>query len=314
MKQFVSIIIPTYKRAFVLKYVLESIKRQTYRFFELIVVYKPGGDETEEILEKANGEIIVFMDDDAIPKSNWLEELVKTYSSFSMVGGVSGSAPLGFLSQDGRIFNIHKDTPKSEFPYAPLKGMSGWMMFYGKDGLPHYHPQFESLSSSKKIIPSLLYMGCNMSVKKEAIKDFSISEACKHLILGYGNERVFSYHIWRQGYTLLYNPNAIVRHITHDESLGRYFQSPSRAVLQGAEHVLSFFILRLNEKEVSWIPFILTFFELIFGQVLHVKKSRFLSIAKIYGLIYGFVVGCAFTVSNSFEGNFSIRNALIKFF
>ena len=54
MKQFISIIIPTYKRAFVLKHVLESIKKQTYKFFELIVVYKPGGDETEEILNKYN--------------------------------------------------------------------------------------------------------------------------------------------------------------------------------------------------------------------------------------------------------------------
>ena len=82
----------------------------------MVVVFKPAGDATEKILKEyskdlpiktimqkkgsitgaynlglknANGQIIAFLDDDAVPYPNWLEEHVKTYGKYGGVGGVS---------------------------------------------------------------------------------------------------------------------------------------------------------------------------------------------------------------------------------
>ena len=47
----VSVIIPTFQRAPFLKYALEALNKQTYRNFEIVVIVKPGGDETLEVLK-----------------------------------------------------------------------------------------------------------------------------------------------------------------------------------------------------------------------------------------------------------------------
>lgn len=51
-KPLVSIIIPSYKSVKTLKYVLESIKNQTYDNIEVIVVDRPSNDGTKELVEK----------------------------------------------------------------------------------------------------------------------------------------------------------------------------------------------------------------------------------------------------------------------
>jgi hypothetical protein len=38
-----------------------------------------------------------------------------------------------------------------------------------------------------------------------------------------------------------------------------------------------------------------------------------IALARIYGLLYGLTVGCAYSISNTFRGRFSIKNALRKF-
>ena len=45
---------------------------------------------------KSTGEIVAFLDDDAIPSYDWLEEIIKTYEMDEMVGGV-GSRSNGIL-------------------------------------------------------------------------------------------------------------------------------------------------------------------------------------------------------------------------
>ena len=116
-KPRISILIPTYKRGHLLSYVLKGLRNQTYKDFEVIIVLKPSGDNTEQIvkkykrwlniklilqkqgyvtgalnlgLEHAEGDIIAFLDDDAIPHPDWLQNHVKIYTE-SSVGGVAGN-------------------------------------------------------------------------------------------------------------------------------------------------------------------------------------------------------------------------------
>jgi glycogen synthase len=109
-----SVVISTYNRASFLRNTLQSLARQTYHDFEVIVVCGPCTDETKSVLaayserlrviscpiknlsvsrnlgiEAAAGDIVAFIDDDAIATPRWLEELVAGYVSDD-IGGVGG--------------------------------------------------------------------------------------------------------------------------------------------------------------------------------------------------------------------------------
>jgi glycosyltransferase involved in cell wall biosynthesis/GT2 family glycosyltransferase len=109
-----SVVVNTYNRARSLRQTLLGLRRQTYEDFEVIVVNGPSADDTEVVLSEfansievrdcpfvhlsksrnigiaaAAGEIVAFIDDDAIPDPHWLEEIVGGYDS-EKVAGVGG--------------------------------------------------------------------------------------------------------------------------------------------------------------------------------------------------------------------------------
>lgn len=330
MDPLVTIIIPTYKRGHLLKYTLEGLKKQTYKNFEVIIILKPSGDDTEETskkysenfplllvkqksgyvtdaynlgLRKANGQIIAFLDDDAIPSNNWLEEHIKIYKKDKHVGGISGTTKSAQILKNGKIAELLKTKgypPKEKlkffsFPWSsPLTGMNNWLIYLGVDGLVHHNPLFMK-PNLKGLFPSLLWMGANMSVKKEAIEGIKINES---LILGFAFEQLLSHQIWLRGYKLLFNPKASVLHIVQNESLGRFFSSPKRAALRDAELVLTFSLLKNQEREFSWISHILGILTLIAARIMRVNKYGLSnSIYRIYGLLYGFITGSVYVIS-----------------
>jgi glycosyltransferase involved in cell wall biosynthesis/GT2 family glycosyltransferase len=110
----VSVVINTYNRGRSLRQTLEALRYQTHPDFEVIVVNGPSTDETEHVLadfagrvrvydcpdvhlsksrnigiDHAAGEIVAFIDDDAIPEPDWLRDLVAAYDS-PTVGGAGG--------------------------------------------------------------------------------------------------------------------------------------------------------------------------------------------------------------------------------
>lgn len=114
VKPEVSIIISTYNRAHNLRRALESLRYLRYPLFQVLVINGPSTDKTNEVLAEfsndisvlsttktnlslsrnigianARGEILAFMDDDAVPEPDWLDELIKPFSDskISAVGG-----------------------------------------------------------------------------------------------------------------------------------------------------------------------------------------------------------------------------------
>jgi len=111
----VSIVLCTYNRQDFIVKCLDSLRRQTFKNFELIVVNDNSTDRTKSILKdysrkydkikiinntknkgvsgarnsgirKAKGEIIAFLDDDCIADKNWLNELIKPYKNQDIIG------------------------------------------------------------------------------------------------------------------------------------------------------------------------------------------------------------------------------------
>jgi glycosyltransferase involved in cell wall biosynthesis/GT2 family glycosyltransferase len=110
----VSVVINTYNRGKSLRTTLGALRYQTHDAFEVVVVKGPCTDDTDAVLREfagmvrvaecaevhlsksrnlgidaASGEVVAFIDDDAIPEPAWLAELVAAYDA-EHVGGAGG--------------------------------------------------------------------------------------------------------------------------------------------------------------------------------------------------------------------------------
>jgi hypothetical protein len=109
----VSIVICTYNRAEGLRQTLHCLRRQRYDNFEVVVVNGPSTDHTEQVLDEiddvkvvrnplanlsvsrnlgiraAAGDIVAFIDDDALPEYDWLAQVLPAFGD-PEVGGAGG--------------------------------------------------------------------------------------------------------------------------------------------------------------------------------------------------------------------------------
>jgi glycosyltransferase involved in cell wall biosynthesis/GT2 family glycosyltransferase len=110
----VSVVINTYNRGWYLERCLESLRAQTYSDFEVVVVNGPSSDDTEARLHpwegkirlvrtdsrvlsvarnvgiaNSRGDLVAFLDDDAVADPGWLAEIVPAFQD-PKVGGVGG--------------------------------------------------------------------------------------------------------------------------------------------------------------------------------------------------------------------------------
>ena len=110
----ISVVICTYNRAESLQHTLDALRYQTYHDFEVVVVNGPSTDRTDDVLDRwrnnvkvvsnplANlsvsrnlgirasaGELVAFIDDDAIPEFDWLDDIAGAFGD-AEVAGVGG--------------------------------------------------------------------------------------------------------------------------------------------------------------------------------------------------------------------------------
>ncbi len=128
----VSVIINTADRSQSLRTTLYAFNHQTYTTFEIVVVLGPTKDDTREMLSRefadrvvivdcaeynlaisrnkgiaaAAGEIIAFIDDDAVPCDSWLEQIVQPFDD-PAVGGVGGRIYYDVIPDHPAIFFRH---------------------------------------------------------------------------------------------------------------------------------------------------------------------------------------------------------------
>src|SRR4030043_1295029 len=130
MEKQISIVIPTFNSAQVLKACLESLANQTVsgEAYEVIVVDDGSTDETKDIVAKypvryiyqqnrgpaaarnngvnhAQGEIVLFTDADCDSEPNWIEEMIKPLNA-SQVVGVKGAYKTRQKELGPRLFQM----------------------------------------------------------------------------------------------------------------------------------------------------------------------------------------------------------------
>jgi glycosyltransferase involved in cell wall biosynthesis len=278
----ISVIIATYKRGNLLNYVLDALTAQTNDDFEVLMVVKPSGDETEQVIESyskrlkikviiqkqgyftdalnlglknAQGDILVFLDDDAIPFPNLIQSYVLSYS-MPEIGGVAGDA-IPVTLKENKIYPF-KDTPSEILPQKtkntlarrlnyPLKGLENYFLYISKAGIVNSNPKVASKASSQ-VVNSLLAQGANMSISSKVSAGFQFPTSC---ILGLTNEQCLGWYLWKKGYQVLFNPEIKVYHIHHGQSLSRNVKDIKKADLFCTEGRLLFYRLYGDEPELS---------------------------------------------------------------
>ncbi|WP_271750002.1 glycosyltransferase [Cohnella sp. JJ-181] len=208
----VTVVVPSYKRPGDLSRCLEGLDRQQYPHFDIVIVARNTDEETKALAaqwlaspadygksvaevsetgvlaamragtDAAAGDIVAFTDDDAVPRPDWLAKLVRHYED-PRVGGAGG---------------------RDVQPGVPVKpGCAvGIVTWYGK--LIGNHHVGDGPSREADVLK-----GVNMSFRKPLA-------IFPRGLRGTGAQVHFEVHMClrarRLGYTLVYDPDAVVDH------------------------------------------------------------------------------------------------------
>ena len=239
----VSVVVPSYRRPDQLVQCLEGLARLTRPADEVVVVRREGDEQTaaaiasaalpvvEVVVEqpgvlaalragalRSTGGVVVFTDDDAVPRPDWLSRLLPHYAEPS-VGGVGGrdvSRPL---------------TTSPEVPSVQVGGISAW----GR------HTGFHDIGAGPAVRVEVL-KGVNMSFRRAAL-------AIPLHLRGSGaevhNELAISLWARSRGWELVYDPAAIVDHYHGPRFDSDQRSRPARDAISNEAYNLVFAMLSL---------------------------------------------------------------------
>jgi glycosyltransferase involved in cell wall biosynthesis len=130
----VTVAMVTYRMAWALPYSLTSVDSQTRKPDEVLIVLKPSGDGSEDVIrsfstqlpiklvvqergnftdavqmaiDNAKGDVILFLDDDAVAEEKWVEKYENLFNSLPNVGGISGVTYKAYI-ENGRVVKTHE--------------------------------------------------------------------------------------------------------------------------------------------------------------------------------------------------------------
>ena len=207
-----SVVINTYNRAAYINDAILGLAELNYPDYEVIVINGPSTDRTGEILEgwkerikigecaeanlsmsrnigiqMASGDVVAFMDDDAVPHPEWLKRLAVHYADPS-VGGVGGFT----IDNTGVRYQVRKTVCDR----------------FGNAFFPHDYFDERPLSfPGTPIYPSLL--GTNSSFRLSALREIG---GFDHVFAYLLDETDVCLRMIDRGYQIVYEPNALVYH------------------------------------------------------------------------------------------------------
>ena len=128
----ISVVIPAYNEESAIERCLESLKKQTYKDYDIIVVNAESTDKTAEVsarytdnvitaktgspgparnlgVKSSQSEVIAFTDADTIVAESWLSEIAKKFEDSKVVGVGGVLRPLDARLLDRIMFKINSD-------------------------------------------------------------------------------------------------------------------------------------------------------------------------------------------------------------
>lgn len=169
--------------------ILNSIKELDYpksKFHVIVIKGKNPSDNRNKGAEKAKGEIIIFLDDDAVLDKGYLknaEEFFERHKEINVVGGP-------------------QLTPKDEKGFAKISGYALSSKFGAWKLSNRYSGEKEKLDADETALTS-----ANLLCKKEVIKKVQFDPR-----LFPGEDPKFIEDAKKQGFKVAYSPNIILYH------------------------------------------------------------------------------------------------------
>ena len=128
----ISVVIPAYNEESSIERCLESLKKQTYKDYDIIVINAESTDKTAEVsarytdnvitaktgspgparnlgVKSSQSEVIAFTDADTIVEKSWLSEIAKKFEDSKVVGVGGVLRPLDARLLDRIMFKINSD-------------------------------------------------------------------------------------------------------------------------------------------------------------------------------------------------------------
>jgi len=336
----VSVLIPTYQRAYLLDHVLDALTKQNYKDFEVVIILKPSGDGTEDVIQKysrllnlnlviqakgyivnaldlglenASGDIIIFLDDDAIPFPNMVQTYLDTYT-LPNVGGVAGDVIpaalthckiLPFLEPSSELVPSCKPFMAMlarKLWLSPITGLEDNLVYLSKAGVVEYDYEIGQIAKGN-LTKSLLGMGANMSILKKTVEDFRFPNSW---IRGLSWEQFLGWYIHKKGYRLLFNPEIRVYHIHHGQTLSRNITEEKKEILRWTENNLLFYRLWNLEPDISKMH---RLFWLLYETVVDVskicRKKELTRLPRLKSRFYSEIIGLKWILSKKVKGNYN---------
>ncbi|MDO8444966.1 MAG: glycosyltransferase [Deltaproteobacteria bacterium] len=207
----VSVIVPIYNSQAYISKCLEALLAQTYKLesYEVIVVDDGSTDKTADIIKnypvkyiyqknqgpatarnrgvkEAKGDIILFTDSDCVPLSNWIEEMVRPFKSPD-IAAVKGA----YLTNQKEVI-------------ARLAQVE-------------FEERFEMLKKAESIDMVDTY---SAGFRKAIFLQMGGFD--KTFPVANNEDTDLSYRMSKHGFKMVFNPDAIVHHLKHPDSIKKY--------------------------------------------------------------------------------------------
>jgi glycosyltransferase involved in cell wall biosynthesis len=335
-----SVVIPTYKRAYLLPVMIAALNAQTFKDFDVIMVVKPSGDGTEEILKQASsylniktvnqtsghivdayflgaknstGDIVAFLDDDAIPAEDWLEETIKAFQNPDVVG-VTGDS-FSVILNGGELHVLEEaEIPSvlSRYEFAlwgrPLHGLEGFKNSIANSGV--VYERGNNAYSRRHGLAKALLRGPSMAINGNVLRRVSLP---MDWILGCAWEMMLGLQIWKQGNVMVYAPKVKVCHVVHGRTSSRDFLNPRTDLLWAVEAEMLFYRLYKTEQEFSLISKLVSDTVRVVHSLKHLKENTKYYLRKIEGIFMGNIIGAKWVIYKTLNMPYSPLSDLKRF-
>ncbi|WP_143701315.1 glycosyltransferase family 2 protein [Vulcanisaeta thermophila] len=245
-----SVVVITYRRAWSLPYLLNGLMEQTVKPDEVVIVLKPSGDGSEKVIERyrehlnirlviqdrdfapraytlgireASGDLVLFIDDDAVPRRDWVERYVRLFNELKDAGAIGGLTYKAYLVNGSLMLTrdslFGNEETKAVFYRKPLSELSDYCRWLSVSGYPG------SKKCDGPLIRSVLLNGTNMGFRRDLIMNIDLEK--EHFSKrAFHFEAFLAYYVVKRGFNSYHvideSMAPIAWHIeSHRESLTR---------------------------------------------------------------------------------------------